>query len=247
MSNFKEEQIKKHLELNQTFNYLLSNHLKDGYDEKTIQLLKQNYDMMRSTLIDLGVKFDEIEKIRNLNMRIRELENVQDNPDMSFIKVSTYINGLSSKLKDVMRNIGVNGSFNVTFEPNLKFNIRFYSSGIEKASRSSFVKEDDYNRYNEENRIRHEKFMDEFETVKWSNSYYLKYSEANINKILIEIEDSFDVSISNHEYDVKSHFEDTDNNDEHPIKTRPIIESLTATVYTLQSSIGLAEAFRNRY
>ena len=98
MNDFQEDAIKRYVHNYNTFLYLLQSKANKS-DEEVVRLLQDNHSMSRSLLIDLGVTFNEIDTIRKLNNRVRELESSQDSSEISYDKVSIYIKQISEKVK----------------------------------------------------------------------------------------------------------------------------------------------------
>jgi hypothetical protein len=125
-----EDELKKmsnFLHLNDTLRMLLDTH---KVDEKDLVLdhLNSHFTFVRSLLMDLGVEFSEIEKIRSLNCKLRELEKSFSNPLFDNMTVSAYIGTEAKKFSDFFKNagLGLRGSFSFKFTPDISAGILIY-------------------------------------------------------------------------------------------------------------------------
>lgn len=179
------KKLSKFLHLNDTLRILLSKH-KEEDKNVIIDHLNSHLTFVRGTLIDLGVEFKEIEKIKNLNLRIREMESSFSNPLFNDSTVSSYISTESKKFKDFFQRYGLKGSFSYSFNPNIS------------ASFSLFETIDTDDNFNT--------LLNNFELFNRENDpgYEVAYSEKNI-LILENLIYSFFGNSADFNYNVKSY------------------------------------------
>lgn len=243
MNDFQKESLKKYLENYNLFAYLLQN-TENRSDAEFVRLLQDNHSMARSMLIDLGVTFKEIDTIRSLNERIRELEAAQGSADVNYDTVSIFIKQISEKLKKDLSEIGIYAGYDVSMTPNLVINIRFYSSGNNTGSRSSFRSEESFNEYNKSKLEEHQRFMTNFETVARStDGFFLAYTNSNLAILKDTVEKTLGVEIGDLSVVVDNTYEGEKPNH----KIIPYISELTFKFWTLPSSRSFNDAMKNRY
>lgn len=243
MNAFQQESLKKYLENYNLFAYLLKN-TENRSDEELVRLLQDNHSMARSMLIDLGVTFKEIDTIRSLNERIRELESSQGSSDVNYDTVSIFIKQISEKLKNDLSDIGIYAGYDVSMSPNLIIKVRLYSSGNNTGSRSSFRSEESLNEYNQSKLEEHQRFMANFETVARStDGFVLAYTNSNLAIIKDRVEKSLGADIGDLSVEVGNTYEGEKPNH----KIIPYISELTFKFWTLPSSRSFNDAMKNRY
>lgn len=186
-----EEELKKvlnFLHLNDTLRMLLNNY-KEQYKEDVVDHLNGHYTFVRGILMDLGEEFNEIEKIRSLNVKIRELEKSFSNAAFDNTTVSSYIGAESQKFSDFFKQHGIRGSFSYKFTPEISAGFSIFSA-----------------RQDDENFNRLIKNFDLFNT-RDDEYYQLSYTQNNINKLDALIYDYFGSGASI-EYSVRTYFSD---------------------------------------
>lgn len=243
MNDFQKNSLKKYLENYNLFAYLLQNTEKRS-DEELVRLLQDNHSMARSMLIDLGVTFKEIDTIRSLNERIRELEASQGNTDVNYDTVSIFIKQITEKVKKDFSDMGVYAGYDVSMTPNLFINVRFYSSGNNTGSRSSFRSEESLNAYNQSKLEEHQRFMANFETVaRGTDGFFLAYTNSNLAVLKGCLEKSLGVEIGDLSVVVDNTYEGEKPNH----KVIPYISEVHFKFWTLPSSRSFNDAMKNRY
>jgi len=243
MNNFQKESLKKYLDNYNLFVYLLQN-TEHKSDEDLLRLLQDNHSMSRSMLIDLGVTFKEIDTIRSLNEGIRELEASQGSADVNYDTVSIFIKQISEKIKKDLSAIGIYASYEVSMSPNLIIHVRLFSSSENSGSRSSFRTEESYNAYNQSKLEEHQRYMQNFETVKRSSDgFVLSYTNSNLALIKQTVEKSLGVEIGDLDIVVDNTYEGEKPN----YKIIPYISELTFKFWTLPSSRSFNDSMKNRY
>lgn len=243
MNDFQEESIKRYIQNYNTFLYLLQSKGNKS-DEEVIRLLQDNHSMSRSLLIDLGVTFNEVDTIRNLNNRVRELESGQDSADMSYDKVSIYIKQISEKLKKDLSGLGLYALLSVNMTPNLEINIRIMSSTPREGSRSNFRSEEEFEAYAQKKLEEHQRFMTNFEVLnRSSDGFVVAYTNSNLAIIQDCVEKSIGCEVGSLEFVLDNVYDGEKPN--HRIV--PYLSELTMRFLTLPSSRSFNEAMKNRY
>ncbi len=237
---FKENAIKKYLEMNSLFLSLLSGR---NFDEQTLDMMKSNHSNMKSALIDLGVRFNEVDTIRKLNSRIRELEVSQESEDMNFSKVSGYIQGIYNKLDKIFDENGIYCTHNVGFTPNLEITMSILPSSNSKPKPSSWRNLDEYNAYCDMIDHRHKKFIENFKTLDEDDEKYMAFEQQNIDFIVQLIEQSLDCGVSNYTYELMPKF--IEKGDDYKC-AYPCLKEIKLSILTLASHKSFSEAMNNR-
>lgn len=239
MNEFQLAAINHYIEMNKTFLYLLQN---KNFDEESIKLMKQNHDSMRSALIDLGVRFNEIESIRSLNQRIRDMEAAQNSEGINLQKVSTYIENINKKVKAAVEEMGLYAIVNTSFQPNLNIELKLLPSAAKKSSSRNFRTEEEYEEYNNKIIVRHNNFIKNFNTFEDDDEYYLTYDESNITRVKIKLEEILESGVTSFSYEVLPHYQKVDNEK----MAYPSIRAIHFNFITLSSHRGLYDAMKDR-
>lgn len=229
MNEFKEKSIKHYIDMNYLFLSLLKER---QFDDEAIRLMKQNHDMMKSALMDLGVTFTETEKIRSLNEKLRTLEISQNSEGINYQKVSTYINNINTSLKESFEKEGLYCTVNTSFSPNIQVDIGILSSSPERSSSTYWRDENEYNEYCKKNEERHKNFLKNFTVIEEDKEQRIAYNMANINLILRIAEDTLGLDMSYFNYDLYPNFCKV--NGEHTMKM-PTIKNFKIGFTTLAS------------
>lgn len=243
MNDFQKESIQRYKDNYSLFMYLLQNS-DNKSDEELTRLLQDNHSMSRSLLIDLGVTFKEIDTIRSLNQRVRELETSQSNPDISYDKISIFIQQISDKVKHDLSALGIYAFLDVGMTPNLEIKVRIATSSPREGSRSSFKTEESYQAYVQSNLEEHQRFLKNFEVLnRRSEGYVLAYTNTNLAIIKKCVEDSVGLEVGNFEFVLENIYDG-----EKPNYTIvPYLSELTLKFWTLPSSRSFNDTFKNRY
>src|ERR1044071_93331 len=83
--------------------------LKDKIEKKEevneiVNLLEMQHSLNKGLLIDIGVQFDEQNKIRQLNEKVRNLEfKLGEQSNIDFSSISQYINTHNEKLSNILK------------------------------------------------------------------------------------------------------------------------------------------------
>jgi hypothetical protein len=243
MNDFQDDAVKRYIHNYNTFLYLLQNRGNKS-DEEIVHLLQDNHNMSRSLLIDLGVTFKEVDTIRNLNNRVRELESSQSSSEISYDKVSIYIKQISDKVKSDLSGIGIYALLDVGMTPNLEIKIRIMSSMPRDGSRSSFRTEEEFVAYGQKKLEEHQRFMTNFEVLNRSNDgFVVAYTNSNLALIQDCVEKSIGSEVGNLEFVLDNVYDGEKPN--HRIV--PYISELTLRFWTLPSSRSFSDAMNNRY
>lgn len=238
---FKENAIKKYIEMNSLFLSLLQGR---NFDEETLGMMKMNHSSMKSALIDLGVKFNEVEKIRNLNARIRELEVVQESADLNITTVSGYIQGIYNKLDKVFDDNGIYCTHNVSFTPNLEITMNILPCSNSKPKSTDWRDLDEYTKYCELIENRHLKFVENFKTLDEDDDRYMAFDQDNISFIIQLMENTLNCGVSSYSYELSPRYVEKDG--EHK-SAYPTISSIKLSMLTLASHKSFSEAMKERY
>lgn len=186
-----EEELKKvlnFLHLTDTLKMLLKDY-KEQDKDSVVDHLNGHFTFVRGILMDLGEKFNEIEKIRSLNGKIRELEKSFSNAAFDDTTVSAYIGTEAQKFSDFFKKTGIRGSFSYKFTPEISAGFSIFSTSKTDENFDNFLKN--------------------FETfnLKDEDCYQLSYTQNNINKLDSLIYDYFGFGASI-EYSIRSYFSD---------------------------------------
>lgn len=240
MDQFQEESIQRYIHNYNTFLYLLQNRASKS-DEELVHLLQDNHNMSRSVLMDLGVKFNEIERIRTLNERVRELEEEQDSSDISYDKVSIFIKQISDKVKKSLSDLGLYAIVDVGMSPNLEIKVRIMSSSPKEGSRSNYRSEADFQAYAKKKLDEHNRFMNNFEVLNRNDDgFVVAYTNSNLSLIQDSIEKSVGTDVGSLEFVLDNVYDGEKPN--HRIV--PYLSELTVRFWTLPSSRSFNEISR---
>lgn len=240
MDQFQEESIKRYIQNYNTFLQILQSKAAKS-DEDLIHLLQDNHSMSRSLLMDLGVKFNEIERIRTLNERIRELQEEQSSPDISYDKVSIFIKQISDKVKNSLSGLGIYPLVDVSMSPNLEIRVRIMSSTPKEGSRSNYRSEEEFQAYAKKKLDEHNRFMSNFEVLnRKDDGFVVAYTNSNIGLIQDCIEKSVGTEVGSLEFVLDNVYDGEKPN--HRIV--PYLSELTFRFWTLPSSRSFNEISR---
>lgn len=240
MDQFQEESIQRYIHNYNTFLYLLQNRASKS-DEELVHLLQDNHNMSRSVLMDLGVKFNEIERIRTLNERVRELEEEQDSSDISYDKVSIFIKQISDKVKKSLSDLGLYAIVDVGMSPNLEIKVRIMSSSPKEGSRSNYRSEAEFQAYAKKKLDEHNRFMNNFEVLNRNDDgFVVAYTNSNLSLIQDSIEKSVGTDVGSLEFVLDNVYDGEKPN--HRIV--PYLSELTVRFWTLPSSRSFNEISR---
>lgn len=243
MNDFTKAAIQRYIDMNHLFLSLLQG---KQFNEDTLKLMKGNHDMMKSALIDLGVVFDETDRIRTLNNRIHEMEETFSAEGLNSEKISSYVNNLSQQIRSALEEQGLHCSVSVSFSPNMVAELSFYSSQEKEGMTGYYRTEEEQQESIRKNSERHAKLIHNFKCFEGSHGdeKYLAYSSANILKILGIVAETVDDDISHHSMELNPRYSREDN------KTKtlmPTLSTLTITFLTLASHKSFSEALASRY
>lgn len=243
MSDFQKKAFERYISNNKLFLSLLSQ--KEMNDE-AIKLMKMNFGMMRSALTDLGVVFDEQERIKELNQEIRRLEETQNNQEINYTSISTFVSNLSDHIRKILEDHGIHGVVNVNFGANLLVSVDLFSSD-ERPVDDLFYREDELETKNEKNLTRHRKMLSLYDCAKLNNhdypDYILTYTEKNVNALIKVVEKAVGEDCGQYSVKIGTRYERTQGKTE---KLHPKLDSISLTFITLSSSKSLLRAF-NEY
>lgn len=194
MTKINEEEIKKlreFLHLQETMVILINS---ANYEkEKIVDVLESHRTFVKGILIDFGIKFNEVEKIRSLNARLRELEENFENPNFNSQTVASFISGEYSKFKKYLNDIGLRFSMDYSYSPDINISINLFTVSKKED------KIDDFN-----------KFINRFETgEQYEGSFRIIYNKQNLDKIK-EIVNNYFKTFCSIEYEIVSGKNDSD-------------------------------------
>lgn len=242
MNEFKQKAINRYIDMNKLFLYLL----KEGnFDSDKISLMKQNHDSMRSALIDLGVKFTEIDTIKELNLRIRNMESSNNSINLDYQKVSLYINSINKKINNSLEDHGVYCIVNTSFAPNISVSISILPSD-DKERPDYYKDEEAYKKGLCKQQERHSKFIKNFVLLEKSNNSSLEmaFDQKNIDLLTKIVEDCLEQKCSQVSYELTSrHFK----NDLSEKMLHPSLRKFDLTFLTLPSHQSFAASLARRY
>lgn len=243
MNDFQEESIKKYMQNYSLFMHLLQN--KEGKsDQELIRLLQDNHMMSRSVLIDLGVTFHEVDNIRSLNQRVRDLEANQANASINLDSVSIYIQQINEQIKESLSTIGLYSILYVAMNPNLEVTVRIMSSSTREPSRSNFRSQEDFEVYRDKKLDEHNRFMTNFEVLnRNTDGFVVAYTNSNIALIQDCIEKSLGISVDSLEFVIDNIYDGEKPNQ----VIVPYLSELTFRFWTLPSTRSMSDTFKNRY
>jgi hypothetical protein len=240
MDQFQEESIQRYIHNYNTFLHILQSKATKS-DEDLIHLLQDNHNMSRSLLMDLGVQFTEIERIRTLNERIRELQEQQDSSDISYDKVSIFIKQISEKVKNSLSGLGLYALVDVGMSPNLEIKVRIMSSTAKEGSRSNYRSEAEFQAYAKKKLDEHNRFMNNFEVLnRKDDGFVVAYTNSNLSLIQDCIEKSVGTEVGSLEFVLDNVYDGEKPN--HRIV--PYLSELTVRFWTLPSSRSFNEISR---
>jgi DNA transposition AAA+ family ATPase len=210
MDNVNKQKIKDFLDNTALFYSLVKNKDENQQSlESIIELLKIQHSMNKHALMSLGVSFDDTNKIREMNQRIRQLESeLAQNGDVNFKKANQFIYFEQTKLQDYLDEKGIFCSVEFIMTSNLKVSIHIYDRDVNY--KPSYAENDDEAaQLIEDNNKKNEAFKNNFDLLTVNNkndepiNYYLLFSNKNIEKLETMFNDYFNSRISQIEYEVK--------------------------------------------
>jgi hypothetical protein len=252
MNKIKQEKIQKSIDLMFLFIGIFKTEIKklnnNEIDEDSlIKKLKQQHEMNRYALEDLGCKFDITGQVRGLNESIRKLEGElaeKNNDVINLSNINNHISYIHEKINNIFeKDYGLNIGLNISVHQNMNVEINIY--GIIDSKVPSYEKEycndeDEYQSLIENKKSLHELGKSLFDvTDDKSNRNYIVYSEKNIQNLIEIIKKVFSEYglLTNIDYSIKNYFS---NNNE------LTINKLDFTVISSESGINIHNAFKNR-
>ncbi|MDU8350419.1 hypothetical protein RYA05_00760 [Pseudomonas syringae pv. actinidiae] len=191
MDTVQTENVKKFLSHTGMFYNLVKEMLEnDGDEQNIVRMLKSQLMMQGSILTDLG--FNELdaktEKIRNLNMQVRELEKkLGESSDINWEGIARFVHSQIGKLDEAFDRVGLSCSVSITSSSYFECKITFYPHYSKPIT--------DWSKTDEEkasNQAQHEAKIDlfsrEFDTEmdeesNRSSARFLLLTENNLSKI----------------------------------------------------------------
>lgn len=237
MNKFKEDAIKNYIDMNHLFLSLLK---ESNFDNEALKLMTQNHSMMRSALIDLGVEFSDVETIRKLNEKIRNMESSLNSDGFNYQKVSVYVENIKNILNDALESNGVHGSVTVSFSPNLVIDLNLYPHSKSKPNNTYWSDEDEYNDYCNKLEHNYNEFIKNYIFVANNDDKYMAYDIKNINSILNVVQKTLNVDIFSYSYQLNTRYIKTENKNK---EAMPTLGSIKMTSLTLSSHSAFAESF----
>lgn len=239
MDSVEKENIKKHIQMTQTFLSILS---EKEFNAETLSLMKSNFEMMRITLEDLGVHFDDKEKIRKLNERIRAMEDDRASNELSNGKVASHIKVIKNAISGALENAGISGSCIVSFSPDITVEIQLFT--VSKKGFSSFLKNEEEKKSSDDKHLAlYNKCKETFTTEKDGERLIIVYNDENIFKIQQIVESVIGDFCSHKTFETSSRYIKDEKN-KYPRYQTPALKQLNFTFLALESSKNLAEAFK---
>lgn len=188
MDSVVKENIKRFLSNVSLFYSIIKDKLEKEPDdmEDIIPFLKMQHSSNKSLLIDLGVTFDDVVKIRALNEQVRSLEKqIGKESTIDFESISKMIDFKTKDLEKKLEDIGIYASCNISVSSYLNISINIYSQD-HKHHDSYSRNEEERNEREKSHNDRLNRLMSNFETytsTAYAKSEYLIHSENNIEKI----------------------------------------------------------------
>lgn len=175
--------------------------LKDKIDKKEevdeiVNLLEMQHSLNKGLLIDIGVQFDEQNKIRQLNEKVRNLEfKLGEQSDIDFSSISQYINTHNEKLSNILKAQGLNCSVDLNVSSHIDIKINFYNIDHGYRDICGFDKNEQERSKSElkhaQNLTNFKNNFETFESDKFGRSESLRYSISNTRKIAKIIQEYF--------------------------------------------------------
>lgn len=215
INTYEEDKIKSFLHLNETMGIILKT-TKDK--DKILSALKSQLIFTQSLLFDLGIKSNDLEKIKKLNQKIRDMEANFNSKDINDSKISTYIKNKNEDFKKYLEEYGLSFSSALTFNPEIKIEIKIYS--VENSSKKLPILNKELSLLNSE------------------GDNYIIYSEENIIKFENIINNYFKTQLDI-TYNIKSMI-DSDR------KLNAVINNISIYIPVSESSKAINEAFKDR-
>lgn len=239
MDSVEKENIKKHIQMTQTFLSILSG---KEFNAETLSLMKSNFEMMRISLEDLGVHFDDKERIRKLNERIRVMEDDRSSNEISNGKVASHIKGLKNAIYEALNNAGISGSCTVSFSPDITVEVQLFT--VSKKGFSLFSKNEEEKKAADDKEFAlYKKCQETFTTEKDGESLIIVYNDENIFKIQQIVESVIGSFCSHKTFETSTRYIKDETN-KYPRYQTPALKQLSFTFLALESSKNLAEAFK---
>lgn len=244
LNEFEKKSINDYISLTRMFLEIISD---KNFGDEAISLMKQNHTLMRIALQDLGVKFEEVNEIKELRNRIRDMELQQSMSDMSYNKISAYIENLKNKVKNDLEAIGLHSSVQLSFCPNLNVKIDIFNSEEREPDKMFYRDQQDFERDKIKYQERHRNFKENFVYEVYDDNekeLVAIYDQSNIDKIVEKISDSVSHNHDNINVQIQNRFKKGFTEGK-KLQNIPALKSIELTFYTLQSDIFLSQSFKS--
>lgn len=244
LNEFEKKSINDYISLTKMFLEIISD---KNFGDEAISLMKQNHTLMRIALQDLGVKFEEVNEIKELRDKIRDMELQQSMSDMSYNKISAYIENLKNKVKNDLEAIGLHSSVQLSFCPNLNVKIDIFNSEEREPDKMFYRDQQDFERDKIKYQERHRNFRKNFVYEVYDDNekeLVAIYDQSNIDKIVEKISDSVCHNHDNINVQIQNRFKKGFTEGK-KLQNIPALKSIELTFYTLQSDIFLSQSFKS--
>lgn len=240
LDEFQQKSINDYLSLTKMFIDIFST--KD-FNEESVSLMKQNHELMRIALQDLGVKFESHEKIKELKEKIRNMESNQNMEGMSFNKISSYIDNLKKRVDNTLDAIGLSCSTSVSFTPNIKVLIDVFSSEDREPNKTFYRDKKDFEKDIIKYKEKHKRFKENFIYEEYTEKEVVAtYDQRNIDKIVESIENLIGLKNNYLNIQIQNRFNGSLLSGK-VVQNMPMLKTIEIDFYTLQNDIFLQEAF----
>lgn len=244
LNEFEKKSINDYISLTKMFLEIISD---KNFGDEAISLMKQNHTLMRIALQDLGVKFEEVNEIKELRDKIRDMELQQSMSDMSYNKISAYIENLKNKVKNDLEAIGLHSSVQLSFCPNLNVKIDIFNSEEREPDKMFYRDQQDFEKDKIKYQERHRNFRENFVYEIYDDNekeLVAIYDQSNIDKIVEKISDSVCHNHDNINVQIQNRFKKGFTEGK-KLQNIPALKSIELTFYTLQSDIFLSQSFKS--
>lgn len=242
LDEFKKKSIDDYLSLTKMF---ISIFATKEFGEESISLMKQNHSLMRIALQDLGVKFENEDKIKELRETVRNMESKQNMGDISFNKISAYIDNLKKEVKDRLESIGLSCSISVSFMPNIRILIDIFSSEEREPNKMFYKDKDEFDKDKLKYIEKHKLFKENFIYEEYDDNekeLIAIYNQANIDRIVESLESLIGLKHDYLNVQIQNRFKKGFVNGK-IIQNFPMLKTVEIDFYTLQNDIFLKESF----
>lgn len=240
MDSVEKKNIDDHINMTKTFLSIFS---AKEFNEQTISLMKSNFEMMRIALQDMGVEFEDKNRIRELNERIRRMEDDKQSTELSYGKVASYIKTIKNDVTKAMEELGLSCSCSVSFNPDIKVEVQFFSVSLKRSSFFS-KNEKEENEKNTEQKNNYNNCLNNFITEKDDEDLIIVYNEENIKKVKSTLESVLGIDCSYEEIETGTRFIKDEDKRSFLYQT-PSLRKATFTFLALESSKSLSELFKS--